>query len=296
MTWGLAGAITAACLYGVTTVLQSVAVRRRPPAVGLDVRLLRGLATSPLYVATVVAELGGFLLSLAALRSLPLFVVQAVLCGNFAVAAIVAHVWLAARLGLRERVAVAVVTAGIVLLALSARVGAAVPFPTAGRVALVAAAGGIAAAAFFAARWGSHYGPPLLGMLAGLGFGLTDVAARVLRDPLSPLTLLRDPATLALAAGGILGTWLYATALQRAHVTTVVAAQVVAYTIAPAVVGVTALGDHPRAGFVPVAAVGFALAVAGALALARYGVSPGEPAPAPSPGSPRTPAPDQSAR
>jgi hypothetical protein len=37
------------------------------------------------------------------------------------------------------------------------------------------------------------------------------------------------------------------------------------------VIGLLLLGDHARPGWLPVAAAGFAVAVAGALALARFG-------------------------
>ncbi len=125
------------------------------------------------------------------------------------------------------------------------------------------------------ARWDSRYAPATLGLLAGLSFGLADISARVLRDPFSPATMLADPATLSLTCAGILGLWLNATALQRARVTVVVAADVVAYTVVPALVGVLALGDAPRAGWAPVALAGFLLAVGGAVTLARHGAPEG---------------------
>jgi hypothetical protein len=46
---------------------------------------------------------------------------------------------------------------------------------------------------------------------------------------------------------------------------------VVGETAIPAVVGILVLGDHTRPGFAPVAVLGFLLAVAGALALSRFG-------------------------
>ncbi len=312
MSWGLAGAVAAAVLYGASTVLQVVAVRGQPLAVGLDPRLLRGLAVSPLYVLAMGMEFVGFLLSLAALRTLPLFVVQAVLCGNFAVTALIAAGLLRVRLSRLEWLAVAVVSGGIAMLAMSAREHEASALGTSGRLALVAAALALAAVAVASASWRSSYAPAVLGLLAGLSFGLADISARVLRDPLSPATMLADPATLSLTCAGILGLWLNATALQRARVTVIVAADVVAYTVVPALVGVLALGDAPQPGWAPVAFAGFLLAVGGALTLARYGspetrvpagagglagtVSAAAPAPAPSPAARPSPFPGRPAR
>jgi uncharacterized membrane protein YdcZ (DUF606 family) len=63
----------------------------------------------------------------------------------------------------------------------------------------------------------------------------------------------------------------FTTALQRGSVTTTTAAVVVAETLMPALIGVFLLGDGTRQGFTWVAVAGFVLAVAGALALARFG-------------------------
>jgi hypothetical protein len=46
---------------------------------------------------------------------------------------------------------------------------------------------------------------------------------------------------------------------------------VVAETLVPSAVGITLLGDRPAHGGTATAAVGFGFAVAGALALARFG-------------------------
>lgn len=63
----------------------------------------------------------------------------------------------------------------------------------------------------------------------------------------------------------------YATALQRGSVTTSTAMMVLGETVFPSLVGVLVLGDRTRPGFVVVALAGFVLAVAAALALARFG-------------------------
>ena len=80
-----------------------------------------------------------------------------------------------------------------------------------------------------------------------------------------------------MAAGGI-AFLLYSTAMQRGSVTTATAANVVTQTAVPAVVGILLLGDRVREGWGPVAVLGFLLALAGALGLARF-ERVGEPAP-----------------
>ena len=86
-----------------------------------------------------------------------------------------------------------------------------------------------------------------------------------------PLTLIRDPAAYAVVAGGLISFLFYATALEGGSVTVATAAVVLAETLPPALIGVIFLGDTTRHGLAPVAVIGFVIAVASALALARFG-------------------------
>ena len=127
-----------------------------------------------------------------------------------------------------------------------------------------------------------------LGTIAGFGFGAVGIAARVLNG-FAPLTLLRDPAAYAVVAAGIVSFVFYATALEGGSVTVATSAVVLAETLPPAVVGVLFLGDTTRHGLAPVAVTGFALAVASAVMLARFGEAdhsarPGPPRRAPGDG------------
>jgi uncharacterized membrane protein len=83
--------------------------------------------------------------------------------------------------------------------------------------------------------------------------------------------VLTDPATYGLLVAAAVALMTYSTALQRGSVTVATAPLVVAETVAPALVGLLLLGDQPRPGWGTVAVVGFVLAVAGALSLARHG-------------------------
>ncbi|MFC4907326.1 hypothetical protein [Actinomadura gamaensis] len=274
MVWSLLGALAAACCFGVATVLEAVAARTTAPSEGVDPRLLVRLAANVPFVTGIALDLVGFLLELAALRSLPLFVVQAIIAAALAVTAVVAGPVLKVRLRAREWAAVLAVCAGLALLGSSAgregpaHIGAGFHWTLLGAsVALLvvgAAAGRLPGTARSVA----------LGLVAGLGFGVVALAARVLTS-LNPLDLLTDPASYALAAAGAAALLFYATALQRGSVTSTTAAMVVAETVVPAAVGIVLLGDHTRRGLAPMAVVGFVVAVAATLALARFG----EPAP-----------------
>ncbi|MGI8334902.1 hypothetical protein ACRYCC_33530 [Actinomadura scrupuli] len=280
MTWSLLGALAASLCFGVATVLQAIAARRTPAGQGVDPRLLIRLAGQLPYVVGLLLDVTGFALELAALRSLPLYVVQAVIAANLAVTAVVAARVMRIRLAGREWAAVAVVCAGLALLGLAAGHESAGRVSLLFRFTLLAAVAVLFVAGMAAGRLRGRARSAVLGLIAGLGFGAVAIGARVLTS-LSPLDLARDPAAYALAAGGVAAMLFYATALQRGSVTTTTAAVVVAETVVPAAVGIGLLGDHTRRGYVPVALAGFVLAVAATLILARFGEpsATGRPAP-----------------
>ena len=234
-------------------------------------RLLARLLASWLYVVGLGLDVAGFGLSLVAVRSLPLFVVQAVLASFLAITAVLGAVFLRMPLSRRDRIALTIVMLGLVLVAASATEDRSVEASTAEIRGILLVAVLLALAAVPAARLSGARSAAMLGAVAGLAYGATAVAARMLSADLSVETLLRSPATWALGMGGVVAVLAYSIALQRGSVMQATAPVVVGETIAPALVGLLLLGDQPRPGWGWVGAVGFALAVAGAVALANHG-------------------------
>ncbi|NUS44363.1 MAG: hypothetical protein HOQ24_11825 [Mycobacteriaceae bacterium] len=271
MAWSLLGAFAASVCFGVATVLQAVAARRAPSTPGVDPRLLVRLATQLPYLAGISLDLLGFGLELAALRSLPLFVVQAIIAANLAVTALVAAQVMGVELTGREWAAVAVVCVGLAMLGSSAGRESAAQVSPAFRWSILGSALLLLAAGVAAGRLTAMARAVALGTVAGLGFGVVAIAARVLTG-FAPLELLSDPAAYALAGGGAAAALFFATALQRGSVTATTAAVVVAETVVPAAIGIRVLGDQTRSGWQAVC--GFVLALAGTLALARFGEPP----------------------
>jgi len=277
MVGGLLGALGAAVCYGGASILQALAAREERTAEGLDPRLLLRLVKSWRYVLGLALDGFAFVLSIAALQTMPLFAVQAIVSSFLAITAVLGAVFLKMPLTRRDKVALGVVISGLVLVGLSAAEDKAVHVSSAQRWGILIAALALAALAVPLGRLKGARGAAALGAVAGLGFGAVAVAARVL-PPIGFDTLfsdlgglLRDPATYALAVAAVVALLSYSTALQRGTVTQATAPLVVGETIAPALVGVVMLGDVPRAGWEWVAVVGFGLAVGGALALAGHG-------------------------
>ena len=274
-------ALAAALCYGAGSVLQAMAARGTTSVEGLDPRLVARLVRSWRYLLGVGLDGLGFVLSLVAVRALPLFVVQAVVASFLAVTAVLGAVFVGMRLTRGDRIALGVVLAGLVLVAGSAAEDRTVSVSDAEEWGVLVAAVVLGLLAVPLGRVHGARGAVALGAVAGLAYGATSVATRMLPPQLtlgrvgeSADLLLRNPATYAIVAAGALAMVAYSVALQRGSVTQATAPLVVAETVVPALVGLLLLGDQPRPGWGPVAAVGFVLAVGGAVALARLGELP----------------------
>ena len=120
---------------------------------------------------------------------------------------------------------------------MSAAEDAVVAVPTAVSWGVLIAAVVLAAAAFPLARLSGAAGAATLGAVAGLGFGVVAVAARILPSPMTLSGLLTEPASYGLLVAGGVALLTYSTALQRGSVTLATAPLVVLETVAPAAVG-----------------------------------------------------------
>ncbi len=261
-------ALGAMTCFGLAAVLQAVATGRIERRPGLDPRLLLQLARQPVFLASLALNGLGFALHITALQSLPLFLVQAIIAGSVAVTAVLSVRVTGASLARAQWFAVALVVLGLTMLGPSATTGQAAPGGPRAALLLLGALGLVVLAAWFAARVRGAAGAVLLGLLAGTGFGVVAVSARLL--PPYGAALLGSPLAYVLPLAGATAFLLYSAAMQRGSVTTTTAALVITQTGVPALVGVLLLGDRVREGFLTLAVAGFVLALGGAVGLGRY--------------------------
>ena len=261
-------ALGAMTCFGLAAVLQAVATGRIERRPGLDPRLLLQLARQPVFLASLALNGLGFALHITALQSLPLFLVQAIIAGSVAVTAVLSVRVTGASLARAQWFAVALVVLGLTMLGPSATTGQAAPGGPRAALLLLGALGLVVLAAWFAARVRGAAGAVLLGLLAGTGFGVVAVSARLL--PPYGAALLGSPLAYVLPLAGATAFLLYSAAMQRGSVTTTTAALVITQTGVPALVGVLLLGDRVREGFLTLAVGGFVLALGGAVGLGRY--------------------------
>lgn len=270
MSLALVGVVAAALCSGAATVLQARAAQREPIRAGLDPGLFGRLLRQPQYALALVLVAAGFALSFFALRTLPLFVVQAGRASSLAVAAVLAVALLRVRLRRLEVGAVVAVVAGVILLGAAAGAARSDAVPAGTRVELLAALLMVVAAAGAATRLRSTNRQGLvLGTLAGVSFAILALGARILRG-FEPASLLGDPAAWAIGGGGAVGLLLAAMALQRTTVVGATAPMVATETVLGAALGMVLCGDRPAPGGTLTATIGFALVLAGALSLTRF--------------------------
>ncbi|WP_343572073.1 DMT family transporter [Mycobacterium sp.] len=281
MLIGLLLALGCSVCYGTATVLQAVAARSVDAGnsdSGVDAALLLRALRQWRYLLGVALDGLGFLLQIAALRLVPIYVVAAAIAASLAVTAIVAAWLLHARLSATEWGAVAVVCASLAMLGVAAGPEGTEHGPAGLGWALLVVVAVVFSAGAAAGRLGVRSRALVLGLSAGAGFGVVEISVRLI-DTVDPTraAFYANPAVYALAAGGAAGFLLLTSALSRGSVTTAVAGMVVGETVGPALVGVAWLGDRTRPGLGWMVEAGFVVAVLAALALSRFGEAP-EPA------------------
>jgi drug/metabolite transporter (DMT)-like permease len=277
MLIGLLLALGCSVCYGTATVLQAAATRSVDAGSdsGVDPALLLRALRQWRYLVGVGLDGLGFLLQIAALRLVPIYVVAAAIAASLAVTAIVAAWVLSTRLSAMEWAAVAVVCGSLAMLGVAAGPEGSGHGPRGLGWALLVVAAVVFGAGAAAGRLGDRSRALVLGLGAGAGFGVDEIAVRLI-DTIDPTraSLYANPAVYALVAGGAAGFLLLTSALSRGSVTTAVAGMVIGETVGPALVGVAWLGDRTRDGLGWMVVTGFVIAVAAALALSRFGEAP----------------------
>lgn len=278
MLIGLLLALGCSVCYGTATVLQAEATRSVDAGSsdsGVDVGLLLRALRQWRYLAGLGLDGLGFLLQVAALRLVPIYVVAAAIAASLAVTAIEAAWLLSVKLSTVEWVAVGVVCASLAMLGLAAGPEGSERGPAGLNWALLVVVAVLLIAGAAAGRLGDRSRALVLGLGAGGGFGVVEIAVRLI-DPIDPTkaAFYTNPAVYAVIAGGVTGFLLLTSALSRGSVTTAVAGMVVGETVGPALVGVAWLGDQTRAGLSWMVVAGFVVAVAATLALSRFGEAP----------------------
>jgi len=267
MTVGLICGLLAALCYGAGSVFQASAAQGTHAGSGLDAKVLARLISQWPYLVGLGLDGAGFLLGLVAIQFLPLFLAESMFASSVGVTAVLAVIFLKVKLSGREKFALGGLMVGLMLLAISARPEQAPPIAEAGGWILLGLSLLCLPVAWLATKTGKYQGAALAAV-SGLAYSGLGISARVFVVPSPWWHAISNPLLYAIVIFGIIGTVLFASALQRETVTTVTALVFGIETTLPALVGLVFLGDQARHGFAAVALFGFVVALMSSITLA----------------------------
>ena len=239
---GVLAAVASAGANAGAALLEAMATRRAVRA--------SAVVLSPMYLGGLLLDIFGWVLTVVALRYLPIVAVQAIVAGQVAITVVASHWVFDTPLRRLDLAAAGANVLGLALLVGSASTGEAPTPGVGGTIALAAVFGVLLIGGISTALRTSRAIP--LAFAAGLSFGGTAVAVRLvdLHGSLGDVAraALTDPEIWLLLAYGALGLGLYTVALGRGVVGPVVAVLAVTETLAPGLLGLVLLNDGIRDG------------------------------------------------
>lgn len=260
---GLLAAVVAAGANAGAALLEAMATRRASRAAAVVLH--------PMYITGLVLDILGWVLTVVALRYMPIVAVQAIVAGQVAITVIASHWVFDTPLRRLDLAAAGANVLGLALLVGSASTVAAPRASTGAAVALIVVFVVLLVAGLAVAVRSTR--ATLVAFMAGLAFGGTAVAVRLADLDGSTgrivATIVADPVAWALLAYAALGLALYTVALGRGAVGPVVAVLAVTETLVPGLLGLVLLGDGIRPGWWPGFLLGLLLALGGVTVLAR---------------------------
>ncbi|MDB5166421.1 MAG: hypothetical protein JWM37_493 [Candidatus Saccharibacteria bacterium] len=246
MSIALTAATGVAIFNGIAAILQKIGADREDSATSLKIGMLLRLYMHWPYLVGASLDILSLVLTIVALQSLPLFVVQPIAAFSVAVTVFI-EAWL-----LRRRVKGAAIASigcillGLVMLAIAGGPEHTPTLHTAVRWVLVVMPLVLAILGSLAVRLKGDRGAFTLAILGGIALGGTAIIGRALEFSPPYWQILMNPLIVALVANGILGILLFSIALQRHHASIINAIMISAETVSSALVGLTLLGDRPR--------------------------------------------------
>jgi hypothetical protein len=268
--------VLATLASGSGSVLESLGIRRAGAYGGSALDLV-ALRRQYVYFLGIAVDMIGFVCLAAALHRLPLFLVQSALALSVGVTATISA-FMGTHLARAGWVWLGIGATGLIMLGVSAQPSPAVPLPPGWRWVLLGMAVPVLAAALYIKRRNPSWAAQALAFCAGLGFCVVGVSARTLSIPDPAWRLVLEPSLWTMVLNGLVAAVAFAMALQKGGATAVTAIMFTTNTTLSSAIGLAYLDDRVRAGFVAVAAIGFVLAITGAIRTAHHAsvAHPGE--------------------
>lgn len=254
--------------YGYGAVLQDRAAKQIPVTSPDQGATVLKVAMSRSYVAGMALGVVGWLCSLQALRSLPLFAVQAITASSIGVIVLITWATTHHRPSHAQGWLLSLLALGLVGLAFSAAPG---DTQRVSRTFVVLVWISVVAVGILAVWASRRHGPrssAILGAVSGLADGGMALCVRAVHNRQHTfIHLITRPLVIAIAPFAIIGIAAFAAALQRGSASVALACQQAVATLAPSLIGLAVLGDRSRHGFAVLTYTCFAITVVTAIAL-----------------------------
>lgn len=262
----------AALVGGIAVLLQAQSARAEDHSGHLG--LLATLVRRPRYVAGLGCMFAGFVFGALALRTMPLFAVQAGRSSSLAVTAVLAVLMIGARLKGRDMAAIVAVGLGLVAVSFASRHGhSRLQLEGLGRLLPLVGVLLLLWLGQLLARRREAWVGPVLGVLAGSCFSVVGLCVRALAGGVHHHgweALLHRPLLWTIPVAGFAGLHLSTVALTKSSVVAVTSALIASEVVVAGILGVTLAGDRARPGLGWLAVAGVLLVLLGALDLARF--------------------------
>jgi drug/metabolite transporter (DMT)-like permease len=264
----LTAAFGCAVCNGLAAILEKSGADQQATVATMQITLLWRLLSDWAYILGILLDFLAFVLTLIAVHTLPLFVVQPIIASSVAVTALIERFILRHKLGWLTWIAILCIVIGLSLLTLTATPEQAHSVVAVVRWTIIFCPLLIAAAGALVTRSNRHSATIMLGALSGIAFGGTALVCRMLRFSQPYWHLVTNPLVWALLAYGLIAILLFTIALQRHQASVVNASMITFETVVPMAIGIAFLGDSPKSGAWGLVVAGVVLTLTGALIIA----------------------------
>ena len=253
---------------GAAAILQKVGADKETTATSLRVGFLWKLLHGWPFLAGTALDGLAWILTLVAVHSLPLFVVQPIIAFSVGMTVVLERFVFGKKIDPKVVFAILFMIYGLTLLTTTASAETAVKISRNVQIIVVFSPLLLAAIGSFFARRKDRFATVALAATSGIAFGGTAIVGRALVFSSPYWRVFVSPLFVALLAYGVVGILLFAIALQRQYASVVNAAMITFETLVPICFGLLFFGDSPRHNLWPVMLIGACSSLAGALFIA----------------------------
>lgn len=267
--WAYLAGVGGSLCYGLATVLEQIGVKKLKHVKQMQASVFIKFFKQLPYVQGFILDMLGWVFILYAVRSLPLFLIQSLIASSLIVSAVIDHYWLHTSINRVEKFSILTVLVGIILLGVVAHPGPAKPINDFFKwIIILAPILLLFISAIIIKIKAGKMTSTIMAIIAGISFGGTSVASRILSSQHIYLKSSSSLLIIAIAIYGALALFMLSVALQRDKLNRVNSALFASEVAIPSILGLIFLGDKVHNGLYWVIWLGLILVVSGTLSLA----------------------------